>query len=126
MTTKKHCMLSEICPHSNVRIDACSCSICSRNKTPSDIYHANLRDIKLLLKMIAALVRKHSHRVSNHITWGNVGDVAHLRYMLMEILLSFRFESYDYDDDCNTRLRVEKALCSDEDHVSEALAEAVF
>lgn len=112
-----------ICGRTNTRIEACACGACARRKSPDDKYRANKRDVLALLDLIAGCVENHPRQAFEHATWGNVGDAAHLRERLMEIAVGFGLGP-DGDEQA-ARRRIEEALCVEDEHVGEALIDAV-
>jgi hypothetical protein len=57
------------------------------------------------------------------VTWGHVGDAAHVRERLLEIAVSFALGP-DGDEQA-ARRRIEEALCTADEHVGEALIDAM-
>ena len=58
-----------------------------------------------------------------HVTWGHVGDAAHVRERLLEIAIGFALAP-DGDEQAGRR-RIEEALCTEDEHVGEALIDAM-
>ena len=112
-----------ICAGTNTRIEACACGACARRKSPDTKYAANKRDVMTLLDLIAGCVDNHPRHVFEKATWANVGDIAHLRDRLMEIAVGFAVGP-DGEEQA-ARRRVEEALCTEDEHVGEALIDAV-
>jgi hypothetical protein len=57
------------------------------------------------------------------VTWGHVGDAAHVRERLLEIAIGFALGP-DGEEQV-ARSRIEEALCTEDEHVGEALIDAM-
>ncbi|MCA9557183.1 MAG: hypothetical protein KC583_01355 [Myxococcales bacterium] len=112
-----------ICARTQTRSAACACGACARRRSPADKHRANKRDVLALLDLIAGCVDCHPSQTFEKATWGNVGDIAHLRGRLMEIAVGFGLGP-DGDEQA-ARRRIEEALCSEDEHVGEALIDAM-
>jgi len=112
-----------ICQRTGTRTEACACGACTRRRSPDDKHAANKRDVLALLDHIAGCVDSHPSQVFERATWGNVGDIAHLRERLMEIAVGFGLGP-DGDEQA-ARHRIEEALCTEDEHVGEALIDAM-
>jgi len=112
-----------ICPRTATRTDACACGACARRQSPDAKHAANKRDVLALLDHIAGCVDNHPSQLFDKATWGHVGDIAHLRERLMEIAVGFGLGP-DGDERAAQR-RIEEALCTEDEHVGEALIDAV-
>jgi hypothetical protein len=112
-----------ICARTNTRITACACGACARRRSPDEKYRANKRDVLALLDLVAGCVENHPTQAFDRATWGHVGDAAHLRDRLMGIAVGFALGP-DGDEQA-ARRRIEEALCVDDEHVDEALIDAV-
>jgi len=115
--------MASICERTHTRTEACACSACARRKAPDDKYRANKRDVLALLDLVAGCVDNHPRQPTGEATWGHVGDIAHLRDRLMEIAIGFALGP-DGDEQA-ARRRIEDALCTDDEHVGEALIDAM-
>ncbi len=76
-----------------------------------------------LLDLIAGCVDCHPSQPHGDASWGHVGDIAHLRGRLMEIATGFALRP-DGDEQA-ARRRLEEALCTEDEHVGEALIDAM-
>jgi hypothetical protein len=116
-------MTTEICAQTQTRREACSCGACARGKTPDAKRRANKRDALALLDLIAGCIENHPREQVDRVTWGHVGDAAHVRERLLEIAVGFALGP----DGCeqSARRRLEEALCTDDEHVGEALIDAM-
>jgi hypothetical protein len=116
-------MNPEICAHTKTRREACSCGACARGQTPEAKRRANQRDALALLDLIAGCIENHPREQVDRVTWGHVGDAAHVRERLMEIAIGFALGP-DGDEQA-ARRRIEEALCTEDEHVGEALIDAM-
>lgn len=116
-------MSAEVCAHTRTRREACSCGACSRGKTPEVKRRANQRDALALLDLIAGCIENHPREQVDRVTWSHVGDAAHVRERLLEIAIGFAL----VPDGCEqaARRRIEEALCAEDEHVGEALIDAM-
>jgi hypothetical protein len=112
-----------ICARTKTRADACACGGCARRQTPDAKHRVNKRDVLALLDLIAGCVDCHPRQQFEKATWGHVGDIAHLRERLMEIAVGFALGP-DGDEQA-ARRRLEEALCTEDEHVGEALIDAM-
>jgi len=112
-----------ICARTQTRSEACACGACARRKSPNEKHRANKRDVLALLDLIAGCVDCHPSQPQGDATWGQVGDIAHLRDRLMEIAVGFGLGP-DGDEQA-ARRRIEEALCTEDEHVGEALIDAM-
>jgi len=112
-----------ICTQTQTRCEACSCGACARGKTPETKRRANRRDSLALLDLIAGCIENHPREQVEHVTWSHVGDAAHVREHLLEIAIGFALGP-DGDEQA-ARRRIEEALCTEDEHVSEALIDAM-
>jgi hypothetical protein len=112
-----------ICERTQTRTDACACGSCARRRSPDEKHRANKRDVLALLDLIAGCVDCHPSQPHGEASWGQVGDIAHLRERLMEIAVGFALGP-DGDEQA-ARRRLEEALCTEDEHVGEALIEAM-
>jgi len=112
-----------ICARTQTRGEACACGACARRRTPAEKHRANKRDVLALLDLIAGCVDCHPSQPQGDATWGQVGDIAHLRDRLMEIAVGFGLGP-DGDEQA-ARRRIEEALCTEDEHVGEALIDAM-
>ncbi len=112
-----------ICPRTGTRTAACACGACTRGSSPDAKHTTNKRDVLALLDLIAGCVENHPSQVFEKATWGRVGDIAHLRERLMEIAVGFGL-GHDGDEQA-ARGRIEEALCTEDEHVGEALIDAM-
>ena len=112
-----------ICARTQTRSDACACGTCARRQSPDDKHRANKRDVLALLDLIAGCVDCHPSQPHGDATWGHVGDIGHLRGRLMEIAVGFGLGPEG--DEQAARRRIEEALCTEDEHVGEALIDAV-
>lgn len=119
----EHETTATICARTQTRREACACSTCARNETPGSKHAANKRDVLALLDLIAGCVENHPSQPFDKATWGNVGDIAHLRERLMEISVGFALGP-DRDEQA-ARRRIEAALSEGDEHVGEALIDAM-
>ena len=115
--------MNSLCERTQTRAEACACGTCARRKSPDEKYQTNKRDMLALLDLIAGCVENHPRHVFEKATWANVGDAAHLRERLVEIAVGFGLGP-DGDEQA-ARRRIEEALCTDDEHVAEALIDAV-
>ncbi|MBN1773597.1 MAG: hypothetical protein JXB32_20205 [Deltaproteobacteria bacterium] len=115
--------MDSLCERTQTRTEACACGACARRKPPDEKYRANRRDVQALLDLIAGCVDNHPHLAVDRPTWANVGDVAHLRDRLMEIVVGFAVGP-DGEEQV-ARRRIEEALGTDDEHVGEALIDAM-
>jgi hypothetical protein len=116
-------MDAAICTRTRTRRDACGCGACTRGATPDAKHRANKRDVLALLDLIAGCVDCHPSQPHGDATWGHVGDIAHLRERLMEIAVGFALAP-DGDEQA-ARRRIEEAMCAEDEHVGEALIDAM-
>jgi hypothetical protein len=116
-------MNAELCAHTQTRREACSCGACARGKTPEAKRRANKRDALALLDLIAGCIENHPREQVDRVTWGHVGDAAHVRERLMAIAIGFALRP-DGDEQA-ARRRIEEALCAEDEHVGEALIDAM-
>jgi len=112
-----------ICARTGTRIEACACGACGRPAAPDAKYAANKRDVLSLLDLIAGCVDCHPKQAFDRATWGHVGDIAHVRGWLMEIAVGFALGPDG--DEQHARRRIEDALCTEDEHVGEALIDAM-
>lgn len=112
-----------ICARSHTRSEACACGVCARRASPDAKHRANKRDVLALLDLIAGCVDCHPSQSQGNATWGHVGDMAHLRSRLMELAVGFGLGP-DGDEQA-ARRRIEEALCTEDEHVGEALIDAI-
>ena len=112
-----------ICARTRTRVEACACGGCARRKSPDAKHAANKRDVLALLNLIAGCVDCHPSQPHGDASWGHVGDIAHLRGRLMEIATGFALGP-DGDEQA-ARRRLEEALSTEDEHVGEALIEAM-
>ena len=115
--------MNSLCERTQTRTEACACSTCARRKSPDEKYQPNKRDVMALLDLIAGCVENHPRHVFEKATWANVGDIAHLRDRLMEIAVGFAVGA-DGEEQV-ARRRIEEALGTDDEHVGEALIDAM-
>jgi hypothetical protein len=120
---KEETAMGSLCKRTQTRTEACARGACARRKSPGEKYRANKRDVLALLDLIAGCVEHHPRHVFEKATWANVGDIAHLRDRLMEIAVGFGLGP-DGDEQA-ARRRIEEALCAEDEHVAEALIDAV-
>jgi hypothetical protein len=116
-------MNAAICSRTQTRSEACSCGACARGKTPDAKRSANKRDALALLDLIAGCIENHPCEQVDRVTWGQVGDAAHVRERLLEIAVGFALGP-DGDEQA-ARRRIEEALCTEDEHVGEALIDAM-
>jgi hypothetical protein len=116
-------MDAAICTHTQKRRDACHCGACIGGQSPAMKRRANQRDALALLDLIAGCIENHPREQVARVTWGHVGDAAHVRERLMEIAVGFALGPEG--DERVARLRIEEALCADDEHLGEALIEAM-
>jgi hypothetical protein len=116
-------MNTAICTRTQTRREACSCGTCARGKSPDAKRTANKRDALALLDLIAGCIENHPREQVDSVSWGHVGDAAHVREHLMEIAIGFALGP-DGEEQA-VRRRIEEALCTDDDHVGEALIDAI-
>jgi hypothetical protein len=114
---------AETCARTQTRTEACACGACARSKSSDAKHRANKRDVLALLDLIAGCVDCHPSQPHGDATWGHVGDIAHLRGRLMEI--ATRFALGPDGDEQAARRRLEEALCAEDEHVGEALIDAM-
>lgn len=115
--------ISAICNRTQTRSEACACGACARRQSPDAKHRTNKRDVLALLDLIAGCVDNHPSQMFDKATWGHVGDVGHLRERLMEIAVGFGLGPDG--DEQNARRRIEEALCTEDEHVGEALIDAM-
>lgn len=111
-----------ICARTRTRVDACACGTCA-GRSPDAKHGTNKRDVLALLDLIAGCVDCHPSQPHGDATWGHVGDIAHLRGRLMDIAMGFALGP-DGDEQA-ARRRLEEALCTEDEHVGEALIDAM-
>ena len=116
-------MDAAICTRTQTRRQACSCGTCARGETPEAKRRANKRDALALLDLIAGCIENHPREQVEHVTWGHVGDAAHVRERLMEIAIGFALAPDG--DERAAQGRIEEALCTEDEHVGEALIDAL-
>jgi hypothetical protein len=116
-------MDTAICSRTKTRPAACACGACARGKTPDAKRRANQRDALALLDLIAGCIENHPREQVDRVTWGHVGDAAHVRERLLEIAIGFALGP-DGDEQI-ARSRIEEALGTDDEHVGEALIDAM-
>jgi hypothetical protein len=116
-------LAASICTRTQTRSEACACGACARRRSPDDKHCANKRDVLALLDLLAGCVDCHPSQTFEKATWGHVGDIAHLRGRLMEIAVGFGLGP-DGDEQA-ARRRIEEALCTEDEHVGEALIDAM-
>lgn len=116
-------MDAAICTRTQTRREACSCGSCARGTTPDAKRRANKRDALALLDLIAGCIENHPREQTDRVTWGHVGDAAHVRERLLEIAVGFAL-AHDGDEHA-ARRRIEEALCTEDEHVGEALIDAM-
>ena len=121
ITNQREDAVATICPRTQTRAAACACSACG--KSPEAKHAANKRDVLALLDLIAGCVDNHPSQTFEKATWGHVGDVAHLRSRLMELAVGFALGPDG--DEQSARRRIEEALCTEDEHVGEALIDAM-
>ena len=114
---------TSICTHTQTRSEACACGHCARRRSPTDKHRVNKRDVLALLDLLAGCVENHPSQPRGEANWGHVGDMAHLREGLMEIAIGFALRA-DGDEEA-ARRRLEDALCAEDEHVGEALIDAM-
>jgi hypothetical protein len=112
-----------ICASTGTRGEACACGACARGKSPDAKRRANKRDALALLDLIAGCIENHPREQVDRVTWGHVGDAAHLRERLMEMAIGFALGPDG--DERAARRRIEEALCTEDEHVGEALIDAL-
>jgi hypothetical protein len=112
-----------ICTRTRTRVEACACGACARRQSPDTKHRANKRDVLALLDLIAGCVDCHPSQPHGEASWGQVGDIAQLRERLVEIAVGFGLGA-DGDEQA-ARRRIEEALCIDDEHVAEALIDAM-
>jgi len=112
-----------ICPRTGTRTSACACGACARRQSPDTKHITNKRDVLMLLDLIAGCVENHPSQLFDKATWGHVGDIGHLRERLMEMAVGFGLGPDG--DERLARQRLEEALCTEDEHVAEALIDAV-
>lgn len=112
-----------ICTQTQTRREACSRGTCARGKRPDAKRRANKRDALALLDLIAGCIENHPREQVDHVTWAHVGDAAHVRERLLEIAVGFALGP-DGDEQA-ARRRIEEALCVEDEHVGEALIDAM-
>lgn len=110
------------CKHTGTRTGACACRFCAGH-SPTAKYDTNKRDALALLDLIAGCVENHPRSRPEKLTWANVGDAGYLRERLMQIAVGFALGP-DGDEQAARRC-IEEALCEDDEHVEEALIEAM-
>ncbi|OHE61577.1 MAG: hypothetical protein A2Z99_20505 [Treponema sp. GWB1_62_6] len=121
MTAKDY----DLCPHTQTRREACACGSCTRKASPEAKHRTNKRDVLALIDCIAGCIDNHpSQIVESSATWSHVGSIAHLRGRLVELATGFAL-SADMSEEA-ARCRVEKALDAEDEHVDEALIDAVM
>ena len=120
--TKQADSTKRIC-ESQTRSEACACGACARGTTPAAKYETNKRDVLALLDFIAGCVENHPRHAFETARWGNVGDIAHVRSRLMEIAVGYAIGADNSEE--SARRRLEDALGEDDEHVAEAMIEAV-
>jgi hypothetical protein len=76
-----------------------------------------------LLDLIAGCIENHPREQVDRVTRGHVGDAAHIRERLLEIAIGYALGP-DGDEQL-ARRRIEEALCTDDEHVGEALIDAM-
>ena len=116
-------MDTAICTRTQTRREACSCGTCARGKTPDAKRRANKRDALALLDLIAGCLENHPREQVDRVTWAHVGDAAHVRERLLEIAMGFALGP-DGDEQA-ARRRIEEALCTEDEHLGEALIDAM-
>ena len=116
-------MDTAICSRTKTRREACACGACARGTPPDAKRRANKRDALALLDLIAGCIENHPREQVDHVTWGHVGDSAHVRERLIEIAIGFALAP-DGDEQA-ARSRIEEALCTDDEDVGEALIDAM-
>lgn len=116
-------MNAAICTRTRTRREACSCGACARGKSPDAKRRANKRDALALLALIAGCIENYPREQVDGVTWGHVGNAAHVRERLMEIAIGFALCPDGKEQDA--RRRIEEALCADDEHVAEALIDAM-
>ncbi len=112
-----------ICPRTGTRTESCACGACTRRQSPDAKHAANKRDVLALLDLIAGCVDNHPSQVFETATWGRVGDIAHVRARLMEIAIGFGLGPEG--DEQEARRRIEETLGTEDDHLGEALIDAM-
>ena len=120
--TKQADSTKRIC-ESQTRSEACACGACARGTTPAAKYETNKRDVLALLDFIAGCVENHPRHAFETARWGNVGDITHIRGRLMEIAVGYAIGADNSEE--SARRRLEEALGEDDEHVTEAMIEAV-
>jgi hypothetical protein len=75
------------------------------------------------LDLVAGCVDNHPRQPTGDATLGHVGDIAHLRDRLMEIAVGFAL--WPDGDEQAARRRIEEALCTENEHMGEALIDAM-
>jgi len=116
-------METAICSRTKTRRAACACGTCARGTSPDAKRRANQRDALALLDLIAGCIENHPREQVDRVTWGHVGDAAHMRERLLEIAIGFALGP-DGDEQI-ARSRIEEALCTEDEHVGEALIDAM-
>ena len=116
-------MDTAICSRTKTRRGACACGACARGISPDTKRRANQRDALALLDLIAGCIENHPREQVDHVTWAHVGDAAHVRERRLEIAIGYALGP-DGDEQL-ARRRIEEALCTDEEHVGEALIDAM-
>lgn len=115
--------MNAICTRTNTRSEACCCGACARGATPDAKRSANKRDALALLDLLAGCIENHPREQVEHVTWGHAGDAAHLREKLLELAVSYALGPDGSETDA--RRRIEEALSEDDEHVGEALIDAM-
>jgi len=116
-------METAICSRTKTRRAACACGACARGASPDTKRSANQRDTLALLDLIAGCIENHPREQVDRVTWAHVGDAAHVRERLLEIAIGYALGP-DGDEQL-ARRGIEEALCMDDEHVGEALIDAM-
>ena len=116
-------MSAAICTQTGRRREACSCGGCAHGAKPDAKQRANKRDALALLDLIAGCIENHPREQVDHVTWVHVGDAAQLRERLLEIAMGYALGPDGSEE--NARRRIEEALCEGDEHLGEALIDAM-
>lgn len=116
-------MPEDVARRTKTRRDACACGACARGVSSDIKRRANQRDALALLDLIAGCIGNHPREQVDGVTWGHVGDAAHVRERLLEIAIGYALGPEG--DEQLARRRIEEALCTDDEHVGEALIDAM-
>jgi len=111
----------KICVQTKVRIEACACRACARFAAPAAKYQAKRRDALALLERITSLINDHPTYAIAKPNWTDVEQMAHVRGNVMRLAIDLTGS----DDEWATRLRIDEALCAEDDDVQDALTSAL-